>query len=106
MTQITFVQQDGNRFEVNAEEGASLMQAAINNMVPGIVGECGGVCSCATCHMHIPAGWSEKLTAPSDMEQMILEGAVGVTGDSRLGCQVVVEEWMDGMVVNVPESQF
>ena len=66
---VTFIQADGNSQEVNAEIGNSLMQAAVDNMVEGILAECGGSCSCATCHCYIEKSWVDKVVPASEMEK-------------------------------------
>jgi 2Fe-2S ferredoxin len=82
------------------------MFGATNNNVTGIVGECGGFCSCATCHVYIDDAWIAKLPAMSEHEDEMLEGTVSdrLPG-SRLSCQVQVTEELDGIVVRTPEFQ-
>ena len=107
MAKIKFVEHNGNEHEVDADNGQSIMQAAVNNGIPGIVAECGGACSCATCHVHLDPEWYEKAGAPSDMENEMLEFAMSfVENSSRLSCQVKISDELDGMVVKTPESQY
>ncbi|NHN39871.1 2Fe-2S iron-sulfur cluster binding domain-containing protein [Pseudomaricurvus alcaniphilus] len=106
MPTVTFLNHDGSAQEVNVESGTSLMQAAIDNGVEGIVAECGGACSCATCHCYIAEGWMEKVGLPSDLERDMLDCVVKPGPTSRLGCQVSVTEQLDGLVVRVPEAQY
>jgi len=105
MTKITFVEADGTRHQVEAENGSTVMEAAIGAGVPGIVAECGGACTCATCHVYVDEDWSEKAGAPSDMEEDMLDFAFEVSPNSRLSCQITVKDELDGMVVLVPRQQ-
>ena len=105
MTKITFVESDGTRISTEAEIGSSVMETAIRNDVPGIVAECGGACTCATCHVYVGADWVEKTGVPSPMEEDMLDFAFEVRPNSRLSCQIIVKEELDGMEVEVPEQQ-
>jgi len=105
MTKITFVQQDGVRIETEAENGSTVMETAIMNGVPGIVAECGGACTCATCHVYVDNEWTEKVGGPSMMEEDMLDFAFDVKEVSRLSCQIKVKEEFDGLVVHVPGRQ-
>jgi ferredoxin, 2Fe-2S len=105
MVKITYVQPDGSRQEVDAEPGSTVMEAAIRNGVPGIEAECGGACSCATCHVYVDEGWVEKTGEAEPMEQDMLDFAYDVRPTSRLSCQIRVTEELDGLVVTVPEQQ-
>lgn len=106
MPQITFVAHDGSAFEVEAAVGSNLMQVALANGIDGILGECGGACSCATCHCYLDEGVYAGMPAPSPMERDMLDCVVDPEPTSRLGCQVVVSEDMDGMRVRMPASQY
>ena len=106
MPKITYIAADGTESVVEAKIGQSVMLTAINNNVPGIVAECGGACSCATCHVHVDPAWYEKLPAPEDMEKDMLEFAMDPDETSRLSCQIKVTEELDGLVVRTPESQY
>lgn len=105
MPRITFITHDENTFTVDVESGTSLMQAAVNNDIEGIVGECGGLCSCATCHCYIDPAWTTKTGDADDMERDMLECALEPAENSRLGCQVEVSDDLDGLVVRLPEAQ-
>jgi 2Fe-2S ferredoxin len=102
---ILYVEADGTEHRVEAEPGLSLMEGAILNEVPGIVGLCGGICSCATCHCYIGDEWAAKLDSPTEGELAMLERAVDRRPDSRLGCQVAMTEALDGIVVRLPAHQ-
>jgi len=106
MPKIVFIQPDGSEKVVDAKPGQSLMEAATTNDVRGILGDCGGACSCATCHVYIEAPWAEKLKAADDIETGMLEGAIDPDERSRLGCQVSMTDELDGIVVRVPARQF
>jgi len=82
------------------------MEAARKELVPGIEAECGGACSCATCHVYVEETWREKVGPPSQMEEDMLDFAFDVRESSRLSCQIKVSEELDGLVVSVPEKQF
>ncbi|WP_068062150.1 2Fe-2S iron-sulfur cluster-binding protein [Nocardia xishanensis] len=106
MGRVVFVQPDGSKQEVEAVDGQSVMQVARANLVPGIVAECGGELSCATCHVFIGGQWAGLLPGPSDEEVDMLEvAAEEPTESSRLSCQVRFEVALDGMVVTIPETQ-
>jgi len=106
MPTVTFISADGSRHEVNASPGVSLMQAAIDNDIEGIVAECGGACSCATCHCYIEDEWKSKLSPHDDMESSMLECVLEPRPNSRLSCQVTLNDALDGLVVTLPESQY
>jgi 2Fe-2S ferredoxin len=107
MPQVKYVSHDGSSiYEVEAKVGTSVMQAAVDNMIDGIVGECGGSCSCATCHCYVDDAWVSKLTPPSGMERDMLECVLEPRPNSRLSCQIKLTAELDGLVVHLPESQF
>jgi len=106
MAKIKFVQHDGTEIEVDAEIGASIMNAAVDNGVAGIDADCGGECSCATCHVVIDPAWAGKLGAISDQESSMLDLNPDREERSRLSCQLPMTEALDGMVVNLPEFQY
>ncbi len=105
MVAITYVEQDGKRHTVDVEEGMSLMAGATLNMVPGIEGMCGGICSCATCHCYLPASWQGKAGAPAEGEAAMLDAISHRRPNSRLGCQVVVTQAAEGLEVELPVEQ-
>jgi|TARA_B110000438_G_scaffold259859_1_gene269549 2Fe-2S ferredoxin len=106
MAKIKFVQHDGTEIEVDAEIGASIMNAAVDNGVAGIDADCGGECSCATCHVVIDPAWAGKLGAISDQESSMLDLNPDREERSRLSCQLPMTEALDGMIVNLPEFQY
>ena len=106
MPRVTYIQADGQSQEVNLEAGSSLMQGAVDNMIDGIVAECGGSCSCATCHCYIEESWSSKVEPASEIEKDLLDCVTDQKENSRLSCQINVTDSLDGLVVHLPESQF
>ena len=105
MTKLSFVAFDGARFDVDAENGSTVMENAIRNAVPGIEAECGGACACATCHVYVDEAWTDTVGEPEAMEEDMLDFAYGVQPNSRLSCQIKVRDELDGLVVSVPERQ-
>ena len=106
MVQITYVEHDGTEHVVDSQTGVSLMQAAIDNLVPGIDADCGGECSCATCHVMVNENWLEKVGPPGEMEESMLDLNPERQENSRLSGQVEVSEELDGLRVSMPEFQF
>lgn len=105
MPKITFIEFNGTTHAVDAAAGQSVMLVATSNRVPGIVADCGGSCSCATCHVYVDPGWLDRIPAPSNTEKEMIECALHVQDNSRLGCQIEVTEALDGLVIRIPESQ-
>jgi ferredoxin, 2Fe-2S len=105
MPKLQFIEHDGTEHVVEGKVGLSVMQTARDHMVPGIIADCGGSCACGTCHGYIDPAWFDKLEPRSETELVMLDGALHVADNSRLTCQVVVTEALDGMVVRLPPSQ-
>ena len=105
MPKLTFIQADGSSSEIEAVRGSSVMETAIDNDVDGIVAECGGACSCATCHVYVAEEWLAKLTPPDPQEDGMLDCVLDRQPNSRLSCQIRVTDELDGLVVTVPEAQ-
>jgi len=106
MPQVTYIAQDGKQTTLDIPLGTSVMQAAVMHGVDGIVAECGGSCMCATCHVYVRDD-QLALTPPMQAdEDAMLEGTASPRRpNSRLSCQLVVSPEMDGLVVNLPETQ-
>ena len=104
MRTITFVEHN-NRHIVELEEETTLMQIAVNNAIPGIDGDCGGECACGTCHMMLPEDWFDKTGTITDTEEQMLSMTPERAKTSRLGCQIIATDAMDGMTVRLPEFQ-
>jgi 2Fe-2S ferredoxin len=105
MPKITYIDQDGTERTVDADLGATVMETAINNDVPGILATCGGSCSCATCHVYVDEEWFGKLPPQSLEELDMLDTAHDLEPTSRLSCQILVTEAIDGLVVKTPPRQ-
>lgn len=105
MPKITYVEHDGTAHVIDVASGMSVMEGAVRNGVPGIDADCGGACSCATCHVYIGCEWAERISPASEDEKDMLEFASDVDERSRLACQIMVEDTHDGLVVAMPASQ-
>ena len=105
MPKITYVEANGTRHEVEAPIGLSLMQVARDNMVPGIPADCGGSCSCATCHGYLDERFLDRVEAADETEDDMLACVSDRRRNSRLTCQVLVVPALDGLIVEVPASQ-
>lgn len=105
--QVKFIEASGASHSVEAELGTTLMNAAVQNGVPGIDGDCGGNAACGTCHVFIDQEWHHLVKVPSgDHERSMLEVLEGVQENSRLSCQVILGDSMDGIIVRLPAAQF
>ena len=102
---VTYIEKNGTQHRVQSEDGRSLMQIAVTNGVPGIVAECGGSCSCGTCHAYINEPWAAKLPPISEGEAMMLEAVLEPRETSRLCCQIPMRDDLDGIVVQLPAEQ-
>jgi 2Fe-2S ferredoxin len=105
MPKITYIDQEGTARTVEADIGATVMETAINNDIPGILATCGGSCSCATCHVYLPEEWYEKLGEPGLDEADMLDTAHDLKPTSRLSCQIQVTEALEGLTVTTPARQ-
>ena len=105
MAKITYIEFSGTPHEVDVPTGLSVMEGAIDNNIPGIEAECGGACSCATCHVYVDPAWIEVTGNPDHLEQDMLEAAMDIKDNSRLSCQIEVSYELDGLVVRMPELQ-
>lgn len=106
MAKVTFIQFSGEQTTIDVDAGASIMKVAIDNLVPGIDADCGGECSCATCHVLVTEDWMDKTGAASDQENSMLDLNPDRQSNSRLSCQLMMSEDLDGLVVNLPEFQY
>ena len=105
MPSITYIQQDGVAVSADALPLMTLMETALMGGVDGIIGTCGGICSCATCHVWIDPAWADRLETPNAEEAEMIEGLVHRQPTSRLGCQVALNEALDGLIVRVPPAE-
>ena len=106
MTRITFIEHNGTERTVDADNGLSVMEAAIDNGIPGIDADCGGSCSCATCHVFVDPAWVEKVGPPNDNEDAMLSVSNDRQANSRLSCQIKITDELNGLIVTTPEFQF
>jgi ferredoxin, 2Fe-2S len=105
MPRILFIEHNGTEHALEGKSGQSAMQAAMTNGVPGIIADCGGSCSCATCHVYVDDAWRDRLPAASASEKEMIDCALHVQEGSRLSCQIELVEELDGLVLRIPESQ-
>jgi len=105
MPKITFIEHDGTVHTVEAELGSTVMETALKNDIGGIVAECGGSCTCATCLVHVDEKWFAVVGPPSAEEEDMIDTAFEVTETSRLSCQIKVTEELDGLIVRTPSYQ-
>jgi len=106
MSTAHFVGADGTDYAVEVPDGESLKQAAVDNLVPGIIGDCGGFAECGTCHGYVDEAYLDRIPAPTEDEEMMLEGILApVEHNSRLTCQISMTPQLDGIVVRLPEVQ-
>lgn len=106
MSKVTYIHPDGQTSDVDAADGTNLMMAATNHGIEGIVGDCGGVMSCATCHVIVESPWDEKLPERSDTENQMLDyTAAPREPSSRLCCQIVMSAELDGIRVRIADPQ-
>ena len=107
MAKITYVQADGTRHAVDVPNGENVMHGALYNGVEGIVGECGGGLACATCHCYVDEAWADVVGSPTSQDERdMLESVVGeIKPTSRLSCQILMTDTLDGLVVQVPAIQ-
>ena len=105
MPKVVYITGDGERHEVEVENGYSVMEGAINNNIDGIVAECGGACACATCHAYIDDAWFGKLAEMDDMEDSMLDAAYERKDNSRLTCQIELSDELDGLIVHIADNE-
>lgn len=106
MPKIKFIDHDGDERIIDANIGDSVMQVATQNDVPGIDADCGGACSCATCHVYVNEEWMARVGSPEEAEAEMLDVVDEKQDNSRLACQIKVSDELDGLTVTTPESQF
>ena len=108
MAKVTYIEASGAKHVIDVPLEETVMRGALYNNVPGIIGECGGACSCATCRCYVDESWTSKVGAPaSDAERDLLEAAEGeVKPNARLSCQITMTPDLDGLIVRLPEKQY
>ncbi len=106
MPQISYLQEDGTRRDVNVEVGANVMRTAVENDIDGIVAECGGAAACATCHVYVDPALLARFPRPNEIEDDMLENtAAARRPESRLSCQLKLPAGLDALVVRIPAEQ-
>ena len=105
MAKITYIEHNGKNHTIDVTNGLSVMEGAVQNNIPGIDADCGGSMACATCHVYVKEEWFNKLPKKEDGEEDMLDMAFEPKTNSRLSCQLMVSEQIDGLVVNLPEKQ-
>ena len=105
MPKIKFIDQKGNSKIINVENGLTVMEGAVQNNIPGIDADCGGSMACATCHVYVEDSWLNKLPKAEDAEQDMIDMAYKPNKNSRLSCQIIVSDEIDGLTVTTPEKQ-
>ena len=105
MTKITYIDYQGNSKTIDVENGLTVMEGAVQNNIPGIDADCGGSMACATCHVYVEEKWLDKIPKPEDGEVDMIDMAFEPKKNSRLSCQIIVSEELDGLVVNIPSKQ-
>ena len=106
MGKVHYVEHNGTEHVIEVENGTTLMQAAVSAMVPGIEGDCGGACACATCHVYIDETWRARCSEIDDLEIASMDFAYDVNDDSRLSCQIKMSDELDGIIVRIAERQY
>ncbi|MBR9910368.1 MAG: 2Fe-2S iron-sulfur cluster binding domain-containing protein [Gammaproteobacteria bacterium] len=106
MPLINYIEANGNHHEIEVASGDSIMQGAVDNMIDAILAECGGACACATCHCYVDESCIDKVPAATELEKDLLEAVLEPRDNSRLSCQLVVTDDMEGFTVHLPESQY
>jgi len=105
MPQITYIQPSGEKHEVELETGVTVMAGALLHGIPGIDGDCGGQCACGTCHVYVDEQWVDRIDPIDDREQEMLSFAAEARANSRLGCQITIDEKLDGLKIHLPDGQ-
>ena len=105
MAKITYVEHSGKLHTIQVQNGLTVMEGAIQNNIPGIDADCGGGMACATCHVYVKEEWFDKLPKKEDGEEDMIDMAYEPNKFSRLSCQLIVSDELEGLVVNLPEKQ-
>ena len=105
MPKITYIDQKGESKTIDVENGLTVMEGAIQNNIPGIDADCGGSMACATCHVYVEDSWLNKIPQAEDAENDMIDMAYNPKKNSRLSCQIIVSEELDGLIVTTPEKQ-
>ena len=105
MAKISYITHDNKTFTVEVDNGLTVMEGAVQNDIPGIDADCGGGMACATCHVYVKDEWFDKLSPKEDGEEDMLDMAFEPKKNSRLSCQIIISDELDGLTVNIPSKQ-
>ena len=105
MAKVTYITDDNQTHTIDIQNGLTVMEGAVQNDIPGIDADCGGGMACATCHVYVKEDWWHKLPNKEDGEEDMLDMAYEPNKFSRLSCQIIVSDELDGLVVSIPEKQ-
>ena len=105
MAKITYIEYNGTNHTVDVQNGLTVMEGAVQNNIPGIDADCGGCMACATCHVYVKEDWFDKINKKNEGEDDMLDQAYEPKKNSRLSCQIIVSDDLDGLVVDMPEKQ-
>ena len=105
MAKIIYIEYEGKKHEIDVANGLSVMEGAVQNDIPGIDADCGGGMACATCHVYVKDDWFNKLPKKAEGEDDMLDQAFEPNSNSRLSCQIMVSDELDGLSVYMPEKQ-
>ena len=105
MPKINYITHDDKKYSIEVQNGLTVMEGAVQNDIPGIDADCGGGMACATCHVYVKEDWLDKLPKKEDGEEDMLDMAFEPKMNSRLSCQLVVSDELDGLIVNIPSKQ-
>ena len=105
MPKITYITHKDEKHTVEVQNGLTVMEGAVQNDIPGIDADCGGGMACATCHVYVKDGWFDKIPPKEDGEEDMLDMAFEPKKNSRLSCQIIISDELDGLIVNIPSKQ-
>jgi ferredoxin, 2Fe-2S len=105
MPKIIYIENSGKSKNVEVENGLSLMEGAVQNDIPGIDADCGGSMACATCHVYVEEKWLDKIPKAEDAEVDMIDMAYEPKSNSRLSCQIIINDELDGLTVKIPLKQ-
>jgi 2Fe-2S ferredoxin len=105
MAKITYIEHNGTKHTLDVQNGLTVMEGAVQNNIPGIDADCGGGMACATCHVYVKEDWFDKINKKSEGEDDMIDQAYEPKKNSRLSCQIIVSDDLDGLVVDMPGKQ-
>ena len=105
MSKITYIENSGNEKTVEVSNGLTVMEGAVQNDIPGIDADCGGGMACATCHVYVEKKWFDKIPKAEEAEVDMIDMAIEPKKNSRLSCQIIISDELDGLTVTTPEKQ-